>query len=237
MSVDIIKQLERAKRFIEKNQIDDAIEAYESVLTVAPNHMESIQALGDLYTRQNQPDRASFYYGMLFDRFTAPRDEAKAMAVYGRFLKPHQQPPERVARYALLLQKANRSEEAIEQFMSAAMAFDLSGKGEDALACYIRIAQLDPENYDRHIAVAELAERSGNPAAAAKGYLRAGQLKAGDNAEALQLFALANQLLPNDRSAALLYAQCLLRTGDPAAAAGVLTPLADTETDTKFLET
>ena len=49
MSVDIIKQLERAKRHIEKNQIEDAIAAYQSVLTVAPNHMESIQALGDLH--------------------------------------------------------------------------------------------------------------------------------------------------------------------------------------------
>jgi diguanylate cyclase (GGDEF)-like protein len=237
MSVDIIKQLERAKRYIEKNQIDDAIEAYQSVLTAAPNHMESIQALGDLHTRQNQPDRAAQYYGMLFDRFTAPRDEAKALAVYGRFLKPHQQPPERVARYALLLQKANRSEEAIEQFMSAAMAFDLSGKGDDALACFIRITQLDPENYDRHIAVAELAERSGNMAAAAKGFLRAGQLKSSDDAEALPLFARAHRLMPNDRSAALLYAQCLLRGGNPAAAADLLTPLAATETDTKFLET
>ncbi len=63
---------------------------------------------------------------MLFDRFTAPREEAKALALYTRFLKPHQQPPERVARYALLLQKQNRTEEAIEQFTSAALAFELS---------------------------------------------------------------------------------------------------------------
>ncbi len=237
MSVDIIKQLERAKRFIEKNQFQDAIDAYQSVLSDAPNHMESIQALGDLYTRQNQFDRAAFYYGMLFDRFTAPREEAKALAVYTRFLKAHRQPPDRVARYALLLQKANRSEEAIEQFMSAAMAFDLSDKGEDALACFIRITQLDPENFDRHITVAELAERLGNTAAAARAYLRAGQLKNGVDAEALKLFARAHELLPGDRSAALLYAQSLLRNGDPAAAAVLLTPLSETETDTPFLET
>ena len=74
-------------------------------------------------------DRAAVYYGMLFDRFTAPREEPKALALYTRFLKPHQQPPERVARYALLLQKQNRAEEAIEQFTSAAMAFELSRKG------------------------------------------------------------------------------------------------------------
>ncbi len=237
MSVDIIKQLDRAKRYIEKNQFDDAIEAYQSVLLAAPNHMESIQALGDLYTRQNRSDRASFYYGMLFDRFSGPREEPKALALYTRFLKPHHQPPERVARYALLLQKQNRAEESIEQFMSAALAFELSGKGEDALTCFVRIAQLDPENRDRHIAVAELAERMGNAAAAARGYLRAGQLTTGDDKESLKLFARAHELLPNDRSAALLYAQGLLRSGDAAGAAALLMPLAGTETDATFLET
>ena len=143
MSVDIVKQLEKAKRFVEKGRIDEAIEAYQSVLTAVPNHLESIQSLGDLFTMQNRPDRAAIFYGMLFDRLTAPREEPKALALYTRFLKPHQQPPERVARYALLLQKQNRTEEAIEQFTSAAFAYEMSGKGEDALACFVRIAQLD----------------------------------------------------------------------------------------------
>ena len=144
--------------------------------------------MGDLYTLQNRPDRAAVYYGMLFDRFTAPREEPKALALYARFLKPHQQPPERVARYALLLQKQNRTEEAIEQFMSAALAFELSGKGDEALACFVRIAQLDPENRERHIAVAELAERLGNAPAAARGYLRAGQLTTENEARSARFF-------------------------------------------------
>jgi len=237
MSVDIIKQLERAKRYVEKSQLEDAIAAYQSVLTAAPNHLESIQALGDLYTRLNQTERAAFYYGTLFDRFTTPREEPKALALYTRFLKPYQQPPERVSRYALLLQKQNRAEEAIEQFTSAAMAFELGGKGDEALTCFVRIAQLDPENRDRHIAVAELAERVGNTAAAARGYLRAGQLTTNDDPESLKLFARAHELLPHDRSAALLYAQSLLRGGDPNGAVALLAPMAGTESDATFLET
>src|ERR1700719_1523074 len=229
MSVDIIKQLDRAKRYVEKSQLQDAIEAYQSVLSAAPNHVESIQALGDLHTRLDQSERAAFYYGMLFDRYNAPREEPKALALYSRFLKPHQQPPERVARYALLLQKQNRAEESIEQFTSAALAFELGGKGDEALTCFVRIAQIDPENRDRHIAVAEIAERLGNTAAAARGYLRAGQLTTSGDPEALKLFARAHELLPDDRSAALLYAQTLLRKGDAAGATALLQPLAETE--------
>ena len=237
MSVDIVKQLDKAKRFVEKRSIDEAIDAYQTVLSVVPNHMETIQSLGDLYTMQNRPDRAAIYYGMLFDRFTAPREEPKALALYSRFLKHHQQPPERVARYALLLQKQNRTEEAIEQFTSAAIAYELSDKEEDALACFVRIAQLDSENRERHIAVAEMAERMGNQAAASRGYLRAGQLSTRNDDEAIEYFSKAQKLMPNDRSASLLYAQALLRKGDAAAAAALLAPLGDVEKDSAFLET
>jgi diguanylate cyclase (GGDEF)-like protein len=237
MSVDIVKQLDRAKRLVEKRNIDEAVEAYQTVLADFPNHLESMQSLGDLFTMQNRPDRAAVYYGMLFDRFMSPREEPKALALYTRFLKSQQQPPERVARYALLLQKQHRSEEALEQFMSAALAFELSGKGEDALACFVRIAQLDSENCDRHVAVANLAERLGNLTAASRGYLRAGQLSTDREDEALEFFAKAHELTPNDRSAALHYAQAFLRKGDPAAAAAILAPLSETERDATFLET
>jgi diguanylate cyclase (GGDEF)-like protein len=237
MSVDIVKQLEKAKRFVEKNRIEDAIEAYQSVLSASPDHLEAMQSLGDLYTKQNRADRAAVYYGLLFDHFTAPKEEPKALALYTRFLKPHQQPPERVARYALLLQKQNRVEEATEQFMSAALAYELSDKGEDALACYVRIAQLDSENRDRHIAVADLAERLGNSAAASRGYLRAAQLTTQNDTEAVEYYAKAHQLMPNDRSASLLYSQALMRKGDFSAAATLLAPLCETEKDGTFLET
>jgi diguanylate cyclase (GGDEF)-like protein len=237
MSVDIVRQLDRAKRLVEKRSIDEAIQAYQAVLADFPNHLESMQSLGDLFTMQNRPDRAAFYYGMLFDGFLAPREEPKAIALYTRFLKSQQQPPERVARYALLLQKQHRADEALEQFTSAALAFELSGKGEEALACFVRIAQLDSENRDRHVTVADLAERLGNLTAASRAYLKAAQLTVDNEDEALELFAKAHELVTNDRSAALCYAQAFLRRGDASAAAAILGPLSEAERDLPFLDT
>src|SRR5579863_2902730 len=236
MSEDIAKQLEKAQRSVEKGRIDEAIETYQAVLAETPTHLESMQSLGDLFTMQNRPDKAAVYYGMLFDRFTAPREEPKALALYTRFLKSQQQPAERVARYALLLQKQGRTEDAIEQFTSAALAYELSDKGDDALTCFVRIAQLDSENRDRHIAVAELAERLKNNAAASRGYLRAGQLTSQNDEEALGYFAKAHDLAPNDRTTSLLYAKALLHKGEAPAAASLLAPLIVTEKDASYLE-
>jgi diguanylate cyclase (GGDEF)-like protein len=241
MAADISKHLERAKRFLEKNRVEDAIEAYLAVIDAAPQHQEATQALGDLYARLEQPDRAAVYYGFLFDLLVEPRDEIKALAIYNRFLRPTpgSQPPERIARYAFLQQRQNRFDEAIEQYSKAAEIFSEAGRAEDALFCWERAAQLAPENISRQFRLAEAAERIGKNALAARAFLRTGQLASasGAKAEALQYLGRAYKLAPQERSVALLYADAMLKSGDAAGAAALLEPFSAVEKDASFLDT
>ncbi len=241
MAADVSKHLDRAKRFLEKNRVEDAIEAYLAVLDEAPQHQEATQALGDLYARMDQPDRAAVYYGLLFDLLVEPKDETKALAIYNRFLRSGrgQQPPERIARYAFLQQKQNHPDEAIEQYTKAAELFTTGGREEDALFCWERIAQLDPENLSRQLRLAEAAERIGKTALAARAFLRAGQLASanGASADALQLLGRAYKLAPQERSVGLLYAQANLQAGNAVRAAALLEPFATSESDAAFLAT
>jgi len=241
MAADVSKNLERAKKFLEKNRVEDAIEAYLSVLEGAPQHLEATQALGDLYTRLEQPERALSYYGYRIELLVEPKDETKALAIYNRFVRnsPTPQPPERIARYAFLLQKQNHAEEAIEQYTKAAEIFSEAGRVEDALFCWERTAQLDPENSERQLKVAEGAAKLGKNGLAARAFLRAGTLAAAGGAEqeALKLLGRAYSLAPKERSVALLYAECKLRNGESAEAAALLEPFAPNESDPVFLET
>jgi len=241
MAADVSKHLDRAKRFLEKSRVEDAIAAYKAVLDEAPQHQEATQALGDLYARADQPDRASFYYGLLFDMLIEPRDESKALAIYNRFLRAaaSPQPPERIARYAFLQQKQNRNDEAMEQYSKAADLFAEAGRQEDALFCLERTAQLDPENSTRQLRVAETAERLGKNALAAKAFLRAGQLAtaAGMPEDSLRLFGRAHKLAPQERSVVLLYAEATLRAGDANQAAALLEPFAAGDSDATFSDT
>src|SRR5262245_36080904 len=238
---DVSKHLDRAKKFLEKNRIEDAIEAYLSVLEEAPSHPEATQALGDLYARREQPDRAAVYYGMFFDLLVDPKDETKALAIYNRFLKhaSAQQPPERIARYAFLQQRQNRTEEASEQYGKAAELFTAAGRQEDALFCWERIAQLEPDSISRQVKLADVAEKSGRNLLAARALLRAGQLAsaAGAADDSLKVLARAHGLAPQERSVALLYAAARLRKGDAAEAAKLLEPFSGSESDPVFLET
>src|SRR5256885_1095116 len=241
MAVDVSRHLDRAKRFLEKNRVEDAIGAYLAVLNEAPQHPEATQALGDLYSRAEQPDRAVVYYGQLFDMLVDPREEAKALAIYNRFLRgaASPQPPERIARYAFLQQKQNRPDEAIEQYTKAAELFAAANRQEDALFCWERTAQLDPENLDRQIRLGETAERLAKSALGARAFWRAGQLAAasGSATDALQLFGRAYKLAPQERSVALLYAEATLRAGDAKQAARLLEPFLAADSDANFLET
>jgi diguanylate cyclase (GGDEF)-like protein len=239
MAADVSKHLDRAKRFLEKNRVEDAISAYLAVLGEAPQHAEATQALGDLYARADQPDRAAIYYGQLFDMLVEPKDETKALAIYNRFLRSGgAQPPERIARYAFLQQKQNRPDEAIEQYTKAAELFVAGGRHEDALFCWERAAQLDPENLKRQVRLGESAEKLCKNALGARAFLRAGQLAAAGGAadDALGHFGRAYQLAPNERSVALLYADATLRGGDAKKAAKLLEPFA-ADADPTFLDT
>ena len=241
MAADVSKHLDRAKRFLEKNRVEDAIEAYLAVLDEMPQHQEATQALGDLYARIDQPERAAVYYGLLFDLLVEPKDETKALAIYNRFLRAGrgQQPPERIARYAFLQQKQNHPDEAVEQYTKAAELFALGNRDEDALFCWERIAQLDPENLSRQMQLAEAAERIGKNALAARAFLRAGQLASasGASADAVQLLGRAYKLAPQERSVGLLYAQANLQAGNAVRAAALLEPFATSESDAAFLAT
>jgi diguanylate cyclase (GGDEF)-like protein len=240
MAGDVNKQLDRAKRFLEKNRVEDAIAAYLAVLDGAPQHQEATQALGDLYSRTDQPDLAAVYYGLLFDMLIDPRDENKAVAIYNRFLRSGrvELPPERIARYAFLQQKQNHAEEAIEQYGKAAEMFTAVSRDEDALFCLERIAQLDPENPARQLRLAEAAERIGRRALAARAYLRAGQLATahGEHEDSLKLLNRAYVLAPQERSVALLYAEAKLGAGMATEAVKILDPFAGKESDAAFVD-
>jgi diguanylate cyclase (GGDEF)-like protein len=241
MAADVNKNLERAKKYLEKNRFEDAIEAYLAVIQDSPQNVEAAQMLGDLYTRLDHPDRAAVYYGHLFELLVDPRDESKAMAIYNRFLRNSltPQPPERIARYAFLQQKQNHPEEAIDQYIKAAELFSQANRMEDALFCWERTAQLEPENLNRQLKVAETASQLGKNALAARSFLRAGTLAAanGSPQDSIKLLGRAYALAPQERSVALLYAEAKLRNGEAAEAAALLEPFATNESDVAFLET
>ena len=234
---DVNKHFEKARRLLEKNKLREATTEYQAVLDEVPSNQEAIQALADIYTRLGEPSLAAQYYGTQFDRLVETGDASKATAIFTRFLRTFPQPPDRLMQFGTLLQKQNRTGEAIEQFGAAAQLYQQQARDIEALACYESIALLDPENPGRHVILGELAERLGHRDLATRSYLRAGQLTqaSGGLDEAIEYFDRAHQLSPDDRTGALLFAEARLRKGDAEGCVELLDPIAANEKDTAFL--
>jgi len=210
MAADISKHLDRAKRFLEKNRVEDAIERIWRCSTEMPPTSGTTQALGDLYARMDQPDRAAVYYGLLFDLLVEPKDETKALAIYNRFCGWAVAAAARAHRaYAFLQQKQNHPDEAIEQYSKAA---ELLRGGEPRgrrAVCWERIAQLDPENLSRQLRLAEAPNASARqllPRGVSAGRAACfGERRSSRRAPAF--LGARYQLAPQERSVGLLYAQ------------------------------
>ncbi|MGB6875812.1 MAG: tetratricopeptide repeat protein [Candidatus Acidiferrales bacterium] len=238
MNQDIAKHLDRARKHLEKNKLQEAIAEYHATLDASPNHSEAIQMLSDLYVRVGDLVQAANFYGLQFDRLAESGDVARTSAIFTRYLKAYPQPPARLARYAFLLQKQNKSADAIEYYLSAAQKFHDQNDLKSEFECLQRVAQLDQENPVRQVALAQLGEKLGNAETASRAFLRAAQLTqaAGHVAEALEHFANAHRLAPKDRSIALLFADARLHSGNAAGAVELLQPFAPPDpSDTMFL--
>lgn len=238
MSQDVAKHLERARKHLEKNKLQDAIAEYHATLDASPNHSEAIQMLSELYVRVGDLVQAANFYGLQFDRLAEAGDVARTSAIFTRYLKAYPQPPARLARYAFLLQKQNKTADAIEYYSSAAQKFHEQNDVKAEFECLQRVAQLDQENPARQVALAQLGERLGNAETASRAFLRAAQLTqaAGQASQALEHFASAHRLAPNDRSIALLFADARLHNSNAAGAVELLQPFTPPDpSDTAFL--
>ncbi|MHB8755841.1 MAG: tetratricopeptide repeat protein, partial [Candidatus Acidiferrales bacterium] len=176
MTQDIAKHLDRARKHLERNRLQEAIAEYHSAIEISPGHPEAIQMLADLCVRTGDLVQAAHWFGLQFDKLVESGDTARASAIFTRHLKVYPQPASRLARYGFVLQKQNKTPEAIEFYAAAAQQFRDQNDLKSEFECLQRIAQLDPENPERQVQLAQLAEKLGNAETGGRAYLRAAQL-------------------------------------------------------------
>jgi diguanylate cyclase (GGDEF)-like protein len=200
--------------------------------------LELLRTVADLYVRANNPGEATRYYGELFDRLAERNDATKAVLLFRKSLQPTPQPPERHARLGALLQRQGKSSEASEAYRAALELFRQAGNAAGLFDCLDRLAALEPDSPETHVELGEQAQRMGKSDAAAKAFLRAGQLlRATELPRALGLLEHAHQIQA-DRTTALAFAQAQLDNNQGKEAAELLMPYyADSTQDGALLDT
>jgi GAF domain-containing protein/tetratricopeptide (TPR) repeat protein len=224
---DIDKLYRKAAKYLQRQKFEAALETYQEILRYEPNDEEALVNLGDLSLKLNRNADGLRYQSQLADFYIKRNDVTKAVATCRRILKHSPQDVATLAKLAGLLEKSEKTAEALETYREALGQYRQLGVNARAIECLTRIVKLDPNGLEEHRELAELASQAREPAIAAPAFLRAAQLarRAGDENRWEKFVEQAHKIDPSDEAASIAATELHLKRGHAAEAAALVRPV------------
>jgi tetratricopeptide (TPR) repeat protein len=200
MIFDKAKSLRAAEKYLELGKIPAAINEYTQIVTNEPDDFGTINTLGDLHVRVgNQPAAISCFL-RIAEHYREQDFDLKAIAVYKKIDRLQPGDTEIATNLADLYAKQDLVVEARAHYLAVADAHNRSGARQEALEILRKIADLDPQNTDIRIKLAEGYLKEGMRPEAAGCFAEAGQRLLTRNAfdVALEVFGKSLEILPAD---------------------------------------
>lgn len=203
MAFNKAKAMQEAEKYVSQGKNAQAIKQYLFILEKDPSDVSLLNTIGDLYYRDKNVPEALKHFHKLADAYTRDGFTVKAIAIYRKISKIDPNAVEPLIKLAelYLLQGLNR--EAREQYAQAVEFYKKKNQPDKALELFRKIVALDPENRAYRTRLAELAAQWGRKDEAAQAYLevaeiafRSGEPAAGEPAlkKALELGARSDQV-------------------------------------------
>ena len=221
MAFDKVKTLRAAERSLEMGKIPAAIKEYCKIVEGEPDDFTTLNILGDLHVRVGNHEAAISCFRRIADHYREQDFALKAIAMFKKIDRLRPSNIEIANNLADLYAQQDLVVEARAHYLVVANAHAKSGATQAGLEVLAKIADLDPQNTDVRIKLAEgyLKEGMRNEAAAA--FTDAGQslLARGALDESLEAFSRSLDLKPGDYATlnGLLAAHSTRGTADEAA--------------------
>ena len=221
MAFDKVKTLRAAERYLELGKIPAAVKEYSKIVEDEPDDLTTLNMLGDLYVRVGNQPAAVACFRRIAEHYREQDFALKAIAMFKKIdrLQPHD--TEISTHLADLYAQQDLVVEARAHYLAVANAHHQAGATQEGLEVLRKIADLDSQNTDLRIKLAEGYYKEGMAVEAAAAFTDAGQhllVKGGFDA-ALNVFGRALELRPSDRVVlqGLLEAHSARGTADEAA--------------------
>lgn len=199
-AVDRDAILKKAEKLLRQGKIDGAIEEYVRLVEAQPRDWNTINALGDLYMRAGDADRAVAQYTRVADHLFQEGFFPKAAALYKKALKVKSDDEHTLLQLGEIAIKQGLLADSKLYFRQLAAQRKLRGDARGAAECLIRLGTLDEADAESRIAAARAAQQLGDTKQAATLLKKAANdfEKAKRHPEALDLLVDAAQLDPSD---------------------------------------
>jgi tetratricopeptide (TPR) repeat protein len=231
VAIDREAALKRAEKFLRQGKLDGAIEEYVRLIEEQPRDWASINALGDLYVRAGNTDRAAEQFTRVADFLFAEGFLPKAQAVYKKALKIHSTHEHTLLRLVDIAVQQKIFVDARQYLRQLGDQRRFLGDSRGAAECLVRLGKLEDADAEAKLAAARAAQTIGEMQQASELLNAAAQGLAKQNrrAEALDVWVEAAQLDPADVELRARVARECLAAGQSDRARAFLT--ADTAGD------
>lgn len=213
--------MRNAERFLSQGKIRAAIGEYQRVVENDPKDFSTLNILGDLYAKNHDKQEAVGCFTQVADYYNLQGFSHKAIAVYNKISRIEPSSIEISAKLAELYQSKGSVAEARVHYTTLAEHYQRKGQKIEALAIWRQIAELDRNNTEIYLKIAETYWQEEQFDEAAQAFTEAGLrfVNQGKYESALTAFARSLDIKKNDLRAlkGMVKAQIGLGYADEAA--------------------
>ncbi|MCD4783181.1 MAG: tetratricopeptide repeat protein [Candidatus Eremiobacteraeota bacterium] len=180
--------------YLRHEQVEEAIRAYERILSLEPRNKDVLTRLGEIYAKQDEKDKALEIYRELAEIYSNEGLLDKVVVIYEKLVEwdPENEearekiidiynkiltidPSNLTARHKLIgnLLRKGSAEEAIPQFLALSKTYLEKGMKKEAFAVCRKLLELNPREANAHELIADIIFGQGKKEEALKEYLYA----------------------------------------------------------------
>jgi tetratricopeptide (TPR) repeat protein len=200
MSFEKAKVLKAAEKFLSQGKIPAAIKEYRQIVDNDPDDLTALNMLGDLLARAGEKEEAVTCFARIADHFREQGFATKAIAMYRKIDKLKPRDPATAIKLADLYANQGLVVDARAQYLVVSDALTKAGDTKRSLAVLHKIADLDTNNTEVRLKLAEAYLKENMQKEAAKAFTEAATRKFenGEFETAIAAFSRARELRPND---------------------------------------
>jgi tetratricopeptide (TPR) repeat protein len=221
MAFEKAKVIKAAEKFLSQGKINAAIKEYRQIIKHDDSDLTTLNMLGDLLARAGEKEEAATCFLRIAEHYREQEFRLKAIAMYRKIEKLKPRDPVIAKELGDLYSAQGLIADARTQYLVVADAHTRAGRSKDTLEVLHKIADLDPQNTDIRLKLAEGYLKEGMLPAAVKAFSQAANRLLENELfeKALGAYNKALELSPNNRVAlkGLVSAHTKLSRADDAA--------------------
>jgi tetratricopeptide (TPR) repeat protein len=239
MAFDKAKVLKNAEKFLSQGKINAAIKEYRQIVDNDVDDLTALNMLGDLYVRSGKKEEAVRCFERIAEHYSAQEFTLKAIAMYKKVERIRTRDPIIAHKLAELYATQGLVHDARAQYLIVADAYTRSGANKKALDILHKIADLDPNNTEIRLKLADGYLKESMRREAADAFIQAASRlhQINSNDKALEAYMKALELVRDDRDALRGMLETHIARGTADEAAEVLERAVEgREEDTELLQ-